>query len=236
MEKAASESNLSCGQCINERLSLSVQKNNPNASFCSATCESSNSIQPVAPWFRADEAPERDTLLFKCREAIESLQEEIEDYQNALNERDFLLSQAQEREENLVSSKKNINKELESTKDKLEKAQEELVDFKKKASGNGSFIISPLDNEEKYEDECHKLIEENKQLKLENIEMESKHNKNQIKLESIEESLNDLKVKKSNLENSNEKLEGKIKDLKLTISEYETANHELDTKLIWAEK
>ena len=66
--------------------------------------------------------------------------------------------------------------------------------------------------------------------------MESQNNKNKIKLESIEETLNELKIKKSNLEDSNEKLEGKIKDLKLTVSEYETANHQLDTKLLWAEK
>ena len=82
-----------------------------------------------------EEAPERDTLLFKCREAIESLQEEIEEYQNALNERDFLLSQAQEREENLISTKKTVNEELESAKNKIERTKEELNEYKIKVSG-----------------------------------------------------------------------------------------------------
>lgn len=55
-------------------------------------------------------------------------------------------------------------------------------------------------------------------------------------MSSIEESLNDLKIKKEKLENSNEKLEEKVKDLKATLTEYETANQQLDSKLLWAEK
>ena len=135
MDKAGEESNLSCGPCWNEKLTLSVQKGNHNNSFCSGTYDSSNSIQPSAPNFGMEEAPERDTLLFKCREAIESLQEEIEEYQNALNERDFLLSQAQEREENLISTKKTVNEELESAKNKIERTKEELNEYKIKVSG-----------------------------------------------------------------------------------------------------
>lgn len=80
------------------------------------------------------------------------------------------------------------------------------------------------------------MIEENKKLKLENIELESKNNKYQMRLEGIEETVNDLKLKKTNLECSNEKLEVKIKDLKFTINEYENANQQLDSKLMWAEK
>lgn len=65
-------------------------------------------------------------MLFKCREAIESLQDEIEDYQRAIHERDFMLNQAQEREEQLKCSKKNITEELNHLKTKIEEIRDEL--------------------------------------------------------------------------------------------------------------
>jgi chromosome segregation ATPase len=136
-----------------------------------------------------------------------------------LSDRDFLLSQAQEREEQLVKSKKSANNEITNLKEKIEKLKGDMKE-----------------SEEKYEENCHKLIEENKKLKLESIEQESMINKYKLKLDSIEETLNDLKLKKSSLEDSNEKLEHKIKDMKMTINEYESANQQLDTKLMWAEK
>jgi len=215
------EEGVTCGQWCNSRTSFSAQKNLERAnSFWSATYETNNSI-PIqgAPFFGSDDPPGRDTLLFKCREAIESLQEEIEELQKAINERDFLLSQSQEKEEQLISSKRSAFNEIAELKEKIQRLKEQMKE-----------------NEDKYEQEWHKMLEENKQLKLQNIEQESKINKYRLKLESIEESVNDLKVKKSGLENSNEKLEGKLKDLKLTINEYESANQQLDTKLLWAEK
>lgn len=214
------DENINWDQWYNNRLSVSARKQQNNEhSFCSATYDTNNSFQHVAPWFGSEDPPGRDTLLFKCREAIESLQDEIEDHQKALNERDYLLSQANEKEEQLAKSKQSALNEVQNLRDKLNKLQNEMKD-----------------NEEHYEQECHKLIEENKKLKLENIEQESKISKYKIRLESIEESINELKHKKQNLENSNEKLEVKIKDLKATITEYESANQQLDTKLIWAEK
>lgn len=214
------DESLNCDHCYNSRFSVSAHKNmRHDHSLWSATYETNNSIQYVAPCFGNDDPPGRDTLLFKCREAIESLQEEIEDHQKAINERDYLLAQSQEREEQLVKSKKSAINEIHSLREKLEKIREEMKE-----------------NEEHYEKECHKMIEENKKLQLENIELESKVNKYHLKLESMEETISDLKLKKSNLENSNEKLESKIKDLKCTLTEYETANQQLDTKLMWAEK
>lgn len=214
------EDNLNWDQCFNSHCSVSAHKIQAHEpSFCSAIYETTHSLPQNTSYFGVDEPPGRDTLLFKCREAIESLQEEIEEHQKALNDRDFLLSQAQEREEQLVKSKKSANTEISNLKDKIEKLKEEM-----------------RENEEKYEKDCHKLIEENKKLKLENIEHESMVNKYKLKLDSIEETVNDLKLKKSSLEDSNEKLESKIKDMKMTINEYETANQQLDTKLLWAEK
>jgi chromosome segregation ATPase len=171
------------------------------------------------PCFGSEDTPGRDTLLFKCREAIESLQDEIEDHQKALNERDYLLCQGQEREEELIKTKKSAFQQIELLNEKLVKLKNEMKD-----------------NEDRYENDYHRLIEESKKLKLENIEMESKNNKYQLRLESIEETVSDLKFRKNNLESSNEKLEVKIKDLKTTVNEYESANQLLDSKLIWAEK
>ena len=51
------------------------------------------------------------------------------------------------------------------------------------------------ENEEKYEKECHSMLEENKKLKLENIELESKVSKYEHKLSTIKNSLEDLKIK-----------------------------------------
>ena len=72
-------------------------------------------MQHVAPCFGSEDPPGRDTLLFKCREAIESLQEEIEDYQRAL------ISQAQEKDEQLSRYKESSSEEINNLKDKLEK-------------------------------------------------------------------------------------------------------------------
>ncbi|CAI2367563.1 unnamed protein product [Moneuplotes crassus] len=209
-----------------DSLSFSEQKFPQNQPKMSNNFDTQNSVQSTAPFFGNDDNSGRDTLLFKCREAIESLQEEIEDYQKALGERDFLLSQAQEREDQLLLSKSNANKEVESLTRKLQESREELANYKSKAA----------ENEEKYDQECHKLLEENKKLRCENIELESSISKYKIKLECIEETVNDLKLKKTSLEDSHERLEVKVKDLKTTINEYETANQQLDTKLIWAEK
>ena len=92
-------------------------------------------MHQAPPYFGNEDVPGRDTLLFKCREAIESLQEEIEDYQKALNERDFLLSQAQEREEQLINSKNIVTQDLENMRGRFESIKEELKETKSKLSG-----------------------------------------------------------------------------------------------------
>lgn len=119
-----------------------IQNNN---SFNSATYDTSNSIQHIAPWFGNDDPPGRDTLLLKCREAIESLQEEIEEQQRSINERDYLLNQAQEREEQLSHLKNGAMEEITLLREKLSKIREEM-----------------RENEERYEKEWHKILEDNK--------------------------------------------------------------------------
>ena len=140
------DDSINCEHWYNGSFAPSALKHiNHDNSLNSATYDTSNSIQHIAPWFGNDDPPGRDTLLLKCREAIESLQEEIEEQQRALNERDYMINQAQEREEQLSHLKNGAMEEITMLREKLTKIREEMKE-----------------NEEHYESEWHKMLEENK--------------------------------------------------------------------------